>query len=148
MSTSETQDQKDREHKDEREQDPEGAPSAVRDPLGPILESFVARFRKGERPSLREYTGRYPELADEIRELFPAVVEIEQLGSLGGAAAPPGAKARDPETRALRRELGPRPRPTIRRADWRQPPAARPAPGPSSSATTVFSAASARGAWA
>ncbi|MGO9470679.1 MAG: protein kinase domain-containing protein [Isosphaeraceae bacterium] len=96
MSTSETQDQKDREHKDEREQDPEGAPSAVRDPLGPILESFVARFRKGERPSLREYTGRYPELADEIRELFPAVVEIEQLGSLGGAAAPPGAKGARP----------------------------------------------------
>ena len=33
---------------------------------------------------MTEYIGRYPELADEIRELFPALVEIEQLGSLGG----------------------------------------------------------------
>ena len=91
MSTSETQDQKDREHKDEHEPDSDGAPSSGRDPLGPILESFLARFRKGERPSLTEYIGRYPELADEIRELFPALVEIEQLGSLGGAAAQAGA---------------------------------------------------------
>ena len=81
MSTSETQDEKDR----EREHDQDPAPSSGRDPLGPVLESFLARFRKGERPSLTEYIGRYPALADEIRELFPALVEIEQLGSVGGS---------------------------------------------------------------
>jgi hypothetical protein len=66
MSTSETQDEKDR----EREHDQDPAPSSGRDPLGLIVESFLARFRQGERPSLTEYIGRYPALADEIRELF------------------------------------------------------------------------------
>jgi serine/threonine protein kinase/WD40 repeat protein/tetratricopeptide (TPR) repeat protein len=51
-----------------------------------ILDSFLARFRKGERPSLTEYIARYPALADEIRDLLPALVEIEQLGSVGGAS--------------------------------------------------------------
>src|SRR5262249_13792560 len=32
----------------------------------------------GERPSLQEYLDRYPELADDIRELFPAMAEMEQ----------------------------------------------------------------------
>ena len=40
--------------------------------------SSPQRFRRGERPSLQEYIDRYPELADEIRELFPALVEVEQ----------------------------------------------------------------------
>ena len=61
--------------------------------MGPVLESFLTRFRKGERPSLTEYVGRHPALADEIRELFPALVEIEQLGSVGGAAHRPAAAA-------------------------------------------------------
>jgi hypothetical protein len=87
MSTSATQDEKDR----EREHDQDPAPSSGGDPLGPILDSFLRRFRKGERPSLTEYIGRYPALADEIRELLPALVEIEQMGSLGGAAALAGA---------------------------------------------------------
>ena len=80
MNTTETQDEKDRENKHQHEPGSDSAPSSVRDPLGPIMDSFVARFRKGERPSLTEYVGRYPALADEIRELFPALVEIELLG--------------------------------------------------------------------
>jgi eukaryotic-like serine/threonine-protein kinase len=47
------------------------------DPLEVVVESFLARFRRGERPSLTEYAERYPELADQIRELFPALVEVE-----------------------------------------------------------------------
>ena len=43
-----------------------------------LAEEFAERFRRGERPSLQEYVDRYPELADEIRELFPALVEVEQ----------------------------------------------------------------------
>jgi len=46
--------------------------------LDQLAEEFAARFRYGERPSLKEYTERYPELADEIRELFPALVEVAQ----------------------------------------------------------------------
>ncbi len=49
------------------------------DQLDQLAEEFAARFRRGERPSLKEYTDRYPELADEIRKLFPALVEVEQV---------------------------------------------------------------------
>jgi hypothetical protein len=81
MSTSKDLDEKDRRSAYER--DP--ASSSGRDPLGPVLESFLTRFRKGERPALAEYIERYPALADQIRELLPALVEMEQLGSLGGS---------------------------------------------------------------
>jgi WD40 repeat protein/serine/threonine protein kinase len=43
-----------------------------------LAEEFAARFRRGERPSLQEYIDRCPDLSDEIRELFPALVEVEQ----------------------------------------------------------------------
>jgi eukaryotic-like serine/threonine-protein kinase len=53
--------------------------SADRDPLDRLAEEFVARHRAGERPSLTEYAGRLPDRADEVLELFPALVEMEQL---------------------------------------------------------------------
>jgi WD40 repeat protein/tetratricopeptide (TPR) repeat protein len=49
------------------------------DRLDQLAEEFADRFRRGERPSLKEYTDRYPELADEIRELFPALIRVEQV---------------------------------------------------------------------
>ena len=45
--------------------------------LDQLAEEFAERYRNGERPSLKEYTDRYPELAREIRDLFPALVEIQ-----------------------------------------------------------------------
>jgi hypothetical protein len=42
-----------------------------------LADEFAARFRAGERPSLQEYIDRHPELAEDIRELLPAMVEIE-----------------------------------------------------------------------
>ena len=44
-----------------------------------LAEEFAQRYRRGERPSLREYLDKYPELADDIRTLFPALVEMEQV---------------------------------------------------------------------
>jgi eukaryotic-like serine/threonine-protein kinase len=44
-----------------------------------LAEEFAARYRRGERPSLQEYIDRCPDLADEIRELFPALVEVERV---------------------------------------------------------------------
>src|SRR5947209_3828113 len=46
--------------------------------LDQLAEEFAARLRAGERPSLQEYLDRYPDLADDLRELFPAMAEIEQ----------------------------------------------------------------------
>ena len=48
------------------------------DLLDRLAEEFAERFRRGERPALKEYIDRYPELAEEIRELFPAMVKVEQ----------------------------------------------------------------------
>ncbi len=48
--------------------------------LTKLADEFAARYRAGERPSLQEYVDRHPGLADDIRELFPAMVEIEQAG--------------------------------------------------------------------
>jgi WD40 repeat protein len=49
------------------------------DLLDRLAEEFAGRFRRGERPALEDYTDRYPELADEIRELFPALIKVEQV---------------------------------------------------------------------
>ena len=53
-------------------------PTADRDPFEVVAESFLARYRAGERPSIAEYAARYAELADQIRELLPALVMVEQ----------------------------------------------------------------------
>jgi serine/threonine protein kinase len=57
-----------------------------------LAEEFVERHRRGERPALSEYTDRHPDLAAEIRDLFPAMVQIENLkpeaGDLSGAFVP------------------------------------------------------------
>jgi eukaryotic-like serine/threonine-protein kinase len=52
------------------------------DLLDQLAEELAERLRRGERPSLEEYTNRYPELAEEIRELFPAMVKVEQAEAL------------------------------------------------------------------
>src|SRR5262245_61314696 len=48
-----------------------------------LAEEFVERYRRGERPPLSEYARRYPEHAREIRELFPALVMMEQIAPDG-----------------------------------------------------------------
>ena len=47
--------------------------------LNRLAEEFAERFRLGERPSLQEYIDRHPELADDIREYFPALAVMEQV---------------------------------------------------------------------
>src|SRR5438034_5147229 len=47
--------------------------------LNQLADEFAARYRRGERPSLSEYVNRHPELADDIREFFPAMLEMEQV---------------------------------------------------------------------
>jgi serine/threonine protein kinase/tetratricopeptide (TPR) repeat protein len=54
------------------------------DLLDSLAESFLSRYRRGERPSLTEYTSRHPEIANQIQELFPALAELEELGSALG----------------------------------------------------------------
>jgi serine/threonine protein kinase/WD40 repeat protein len=61
-----------------------------------LAEDFVARYRCGQRPALQEYLDRYPALADDIRALFPALVEMEQVKEDRGEPAAPPAAATTP----------------------------------------------------
>src|SRR6266513_2949655 len=47
--------------------------------LNHLADEFAERYRRGERPSLSEYIDRHPDLADDIREFFPAMAEMEQV---------------------------------------------------------------------
>jgi serine/threonine-protein kinase len=69
--------------------DPSNDPSSGPDLFGELAHEFAARLRRGERPMLTEYADRHPELADQIRELFPALVEMEHFGSDVGPESGP-----------------------------------------------------------
>src|SRR5262249_10295677 len=63
--------------------------SDVREPVEMLAEEFVARTRRGEKPTPEEYCEKYPHLAGEIRDLFPALVMVEDLGGSSLAASGP-----------------------------------------------------------
>jgi serine/threonine protein kinase len=63
------------------------APSSDTDPLVELADEYAERFRRGERPSLAEYTDKYPHLADRIRKLFPTLVMMEEFGSVAGPSS-------------------------------------------------------------
>src|SRR5262249_55799400 len=59
--------------------------------VGELAEAFLQRHRRGERPAVEEYAAAHPELAGEIRRLFPALLLMEDLrpesGDLTGGFA-------------------------------------------------------------
>jgi WD40 repeat protein/serine/threonine protein kinase/tetratricopeptide (TPR) repeat protein len=61
-----------------------------------LAEEFAQRYRRGERPSLEDYVDRLPEMADEIREMFRALVEVERVEgeARDDAHQPPPSKVR------------------------------------------------------
>jgi eukaryotic-like serine/threonine-protein kinase len=61
-------------------------PSSEFDAVDDLADAFLERYRRGERPSLTEYTDKHPELAERIRAVFPALVVMEEVGSRGGQA--------------------------------------------------------------
>lgn len=44
-----------------------------------LADEFAERCRRGESPSIGEFEDRFPECAEKIRELLPAVAMMEQL---------------------------------------------------------------------
>src|SRR5262249_33265683 len=77
---------------------------SVTDPFGQIADEFVEAFRQGQRPSVEEFARRYPEHADEIREVLPALVLMEKAK----APEPPGQQhpAQAPGGAAPLQQLG------------------------------------------
>ena len=75
---------------------PDGG-SFQREPLEKIAESFLARWRAGERPEVSEYESKYPDLADDIRELFSALVMMEEGRACAEQPIPADPTARPPQ---------------------------------------------------
>ncbi len=73
------------------------------DPVDDLVDGFLDRYRRGERPSLTEYTDKYPELAERIRALFPALLVMEELGSGAGEAPGPRGNGTDAAARVPER---------------------------------------------
>jgi serine/threonine protein kinase/WD40 repeat protein len=73
----------------------EASSASSRDPVDHLAEEFLERRRRGETPSLAEYVERCPELADEIRAVFPALLLMERADpdskELGGQEQAPAA---------------------------------------------------------
>ena len=72
-----------------------------------LVDEFAARFRRGERPDVEEFVGRYPHLADDIREILPAMARLERaLDPVEALPDPsPAAHARFRDFRIVR-EIG------------------------------------------
>jgi serine/threonine protein kinase len=49
------------------------------DPLGQLADEFLERYRRGERPSVGDYTRRHPEMAEPIRRLLRALMLMEDV---------------------------------------------------------------------
>ncbi len=80
--------------------------SSDRDPIEVLAEEFMERKRRGENPTMREYEEKYPDLAADIRDLFPALVVIEDfkpVSESGNGSLDEGLK--DTDGKRLR-ELG------------------------------------------
>jgi hypothetical protein len=82
------------------------ASGAGRNPFERLAEEFVERHRRGENPRLTDYTNRYPELAEEIRDLFPALVVVEQLKPLAEEESGHSAAAPEPPIAPFGQTLG------------------------------------------
>jgi tetratricopeptide (TPR) repeat protein len=50
-----------------------------RDPVDVLAEEFADRLRRGEFPSVSDYAAAHPEHAAELREVLPAVAQMELL---------------------------------------------------------------------
>ncbi|HEV3344357.1 MAG TPA: protein kinase, partial [Pirellulales bacterium] len=61
--------------------------SLRRNPVEELAEEFLNRYRRGERPSISEYARRHPDLANDIRDLFPSLAMMEEAGGFSATGA-------------------------------------------------------------
>ena len=82
-----------------------------RDPLELLAAEYMEQLRQGQRPSIEEYAAQHPELAGEIRDLFPTIAVTERLKaqqarSSGGLATLGAARLEQLGDFRLIREIG------------------------------------------
>jgi serine/threonine protein kinase/Flp pilus assembly protein TadD len=65
--------------------------------MGEIVDAFLERLGRGERPDVEEYAGRYPQLAAVLRQMLPALQAVHLSGPGRSRAAEHAAAAAEPE---------------------------------------------------
>ncbi|MCI0683335.1 MAG: serine/threonine protein kinase [Gemmataceae bacterium] len=70
----------------------ESPDAALESRIGAIADEFTRRHQRGDNPRLDEYTERYPELAELLRDILPAIQALRPAQSLAetphGGATP------------------------------------------------------------
>ncbi len=51
------------------------------DPVDRLAEDFLARYRRGERPSISEYARQFPDVAGEVADVIQVLLLMENLGA-------------------------------------------------------------------
>lgn len=59
-----------------------------------LAEEFIERKRRGESPAISEYMAKYPDLADEIEDIFPAMELMEDFKPASGDLSDESASSR------------------------------------------------------
>src|SRR5262245_33939361 len=88
--------------------------SDVRGPVELLADDFLARLKRGEKPTIGEYCVKHPELAEEIRDVFEAVLMVEDLkpgpdeasGSYGDSVRVDGKRLERIADYRILREIG------------------------------------------
>jgi eukaryotic-like serine/threonine-protein kinase len=75
---------------------PEQQESQIADRLSNLAEQFLEEHRQGRQPTIEEYVARNPDLALRIRQLFPTLLVIEELGPLPNQAPQDTSGSADP----------------------------------------------------
>ncbi|HEV3261990.1 MAG TPA: hypothetical protein VG013_34385, partial [Gemmataceae bacterium] len=65
--------------------------------MGQIVDAFLERLRRGERPEVEEYAQRYPQLATVLRQMLPALQAIHLSAAERPRAAAYPASEIEPE---------------------------------------------------
>src|SRR5262249_15747021 len=69
-----------------------------------LAEEFLDRYRRGERPPLKEYIERHPDLANESREEVPGMALMENIALADESVD--GTRAESPCAPAALHQLG------------------------------------------
>jgi serine/threonine protein kinase len=65
--------------------------------MGQIIDEFLERQQRGERPEFEEYARRYPQFADVLRQLLPALGLLHESAADDPVEASPSAAGIIPE---------------------------------------------------
>src|SRR5262249_3967916 len=68
--------------------------------MGEIVDEFLDRVQRGERPEVEEYAARHPELGTVLRQMLPAL-QLLRSSSVGHVSNVPNGECRADEPEGM-----------------------------------------------